>query len=157
MKDIGQLRRDIDRTDREIVRLLNRRTRLAASIGRLKKIDGDPVFVPEREQQVYERAQKNNRGPLSEASLRHIYREIMSAALAIEGHLVVACAGPEAESAARSRLGDSIDYLRTAGPARAVAAVREGRADLAVVPLSTKADALCEIARGRTTFKIVRA
>lgn len=157
MKGIEQFRKEIDRTDRDIVRLLNRRTRLASAIGRLKKADGDPVFVPERERQVYKRVQTKNGGPLPEASLRHIYREIMSAALAIEGRMVVACAGHEAESAARSRLGDSIEYVRTTSPTRALAAVRSGRADLAVVARTTKADAICEIVRGRTTFKIVRA
>ena len=157
MKGIKQLRKEIDRADREIVRLLNHRTRLAAGIGRLKQSDGQPVFVPEREQQVYRRVEQGNRGPLPSDSLRHIYREIMSAALAIEGRMVVACAGREAEIAARFRLGDSVNYVRCPSPARALSTMRKGHADLAVVPRSVRAPALCDIVRGKTAFKVVSA
>ena len=82
--NLDTLRREIDRIDREIVRLLNERTKLAMRIGRVKKSNGTPVFVPEREKEVHERVGIANRGPFPDAALRRIYGEIMSASRSLE-------------------------------------------------------------------------
>jgi len=51
MATLDELRKDIDRIDEVLVRLLNERARVACEVGRLKKVDGTAVYQPEREKQ----------------------------------------------------------------------------------------------------------
>lgn len=129
---LDALRREIDRIDRDIVRLLNARTRTAVRIGQIKKTAGLPVYVAPRERAVLDRVARTNRGPLPDASLHFIYREIMSAARAVEGGLTVACTRIS-ERAARSKFGDSVSYLVCPSPRAAQQALQKA-AQLAVVP-----------------------
>lgn len=74
---LQQLRQHIDRLDVQILRLLNRRARLGLVVGRLKKRNGLKLFDPAREQEVLARLARVNRGPLSRAAIRVIYRQIL--------------------------------------------------------------------------------
>lgn len=74
---LSQLRKRIDRTDGELLRLLNHRALTAVAIGRLKKRQGLPVVDERREKAVLERITQATRGPLSPAALRRIFREIL--------------------------------------------------------------------------------
>ena len=47
-KTLADLRVLIDATDRELLALLNRRAGLANEVGEIKRIEGSPVFRPER-------------------------------------------------------------------------------------------------------------
>ncbi|HMP76525.1 MAG TPA: chorismate mutase [Kiritimatiellia bacterium] len=107
------LRRRIDVLDGRLVTLLNQRSRLAQGIGKLKHAQGSALYVPEREQQVLARLRSRNKGPLSARSLEAIYREIMSAALSLEGVLnigVVGSVGSPVAAAARDHFGGSARY-----------------------------------------------
>ncbi len=61
---LSQLREQIDRLDSQILRLLNRRARLATRIGHLKNQDRASVYVPSRERQIFARLAQLNQGPL---------------------------------------------------------------------------------------------
>src|SRR5690606_14927716 len=105
---LALLRERIDRVDAQILTLLNRRARLVARIGHSKRQDGARVYVPEREQQIFTRLAKLNRGPLPNDAVRAIYREIISASRAVEELTRVAYLGPEAtytHMAAREQFG----------------------------------------------------
>src|SRR5690348_15136012 len=93
---IAQHRKAIDQIDERIVQLLNKRTRHVLEIGAIKLQAGEEIYAPHRELAVFERVSRSNRGPLPAESLRAIYREIMSSALALEKTMVVAYLGPEA-------------------------------------------------------------
>ena len=73
------------------------------------------------------RVRKRNRGPLSNKSLEAIYREIMSAALSLEGALVIGVAGDGAAAVARNLFGASATYAMAAAPTSAVDALCAGR------------------------------
>src|SRR5947207_13344703 len=65
MPTLEELRRDIDRVDEVLVRLLNERARCACEIGKLKKALGIEVYQPEREKQVIEHVRSVSvEGPL---------------------------------------------------------------------------------------------
>jgi chorismate mutase / prephenate dehydratase len=81
---LEDLRREIDRVDAELVRLLNERARQAVGIGREKQRRGAPVLDPAREAAVLERVRELNRGPLSDAALSAIYRKILEACAGIQ-------------------------------------------------------------------------
>lgn len=110
--ELNTLRARIDRTDAEIVALLNARAKLAQQVGELKAKTDAPVYRPEREAAVIERAQANSEGPLSNAALAAIYREIIGSCRDLERRLRIAYLGPAgtfSEQAALAHFGSLID------------------------------------------------
>src|SRR5215212_3575110 len=81
---IEDCRAEIDSIDEELVRLLNRRARLAVEIGALKKCAALPLRDPERERDVLRRACRANAGPLDESALVRIFRCIIDASRGVE-------------------------------------------------------------------------
>ena len=82
---IEELRKVIDATDTELFGLLEKRAKLARSIGKLKAAGA--VYKPEREREIFERtvARAKAEGTLlSEEAIRNIVREIVSACRAVE-------------------------------------------------------------------------
>ncbi len=131
-------RQRIDALDTEIVRLLNERTKSAVEIGRLKQENDAPVYVPAREKQVFEKVAGLNRGPLSDAHLRAIYREIMSAAISMEHQSTIAFLGPVTtytHQAAMAKFGQSVRYTPCETLAAVFEEVEKGNAHYGVVPV----------------------
>lgn len=94
--DLRALRERIGETDREILRLLNERAEISVEIGRFKGGAGLPVYDPAREALLLGQLEGMNGGPLSGASLREIFREIISACRALQAPTRVLFLGPEA-------------------------------------------------------------
>ena len=95
-QEIERLRKEIDAVDREIVGCIVRRSQLAQSVGKAKGTD--PVYRPEREREVVERALAENRrlgGLLPDSVLSTLYLEIVSACRALEARPSVAYLGPQ--------------------------------------------------------------
>jgi len=76
---LDELRAAIDGIDENIVRLLGRRADIAARIGEEKRRDRGPLTDAEREEAVLKHVAAANRGPISEAALKEIYRRIIVA------------------------------------------------------------------------------
>ena len=109
--DLHAIREQIDRLDGELVRILNERLTLAAEIGKLKRSQGGQIYVAEREDAVLRKVSAQNQGPIKQEALKAIYREIMSAAIALEKPLMIAYLGPEASNthaAALKKFGASV-------------------------------------------------
>ena len=87
---LQQLRSRIDEIDSKLVRLLNDRTKLVLEIGKIKKASGGEIYAPDREEAVLAGVVTKNTGPLTNDSLRAIYREVMSSALFLEKPLIIA-------------------------------------------------------------------
>ena len=81
-------RRKIDEIDRKLVELLNERSHCVLEIGRLKKVDGTPLYQPDREKQVLEGVERANRGPLSSAAIRRLFERILDEARSVERHVM---------------------------------------------------------------------
>ena len=143
-KQLTQIRHKIDLLDERVVQLLNARLKLAQEVGELKRGARSRIYVAEREADVLRRVQAANRsGPLKPAALQAIYREIMSAALALEKPLVIAYLGPEATNthqAALKKFGASVDYRPMQSLADVFAAVEQGEADYGVVPIENSTE-----------------
>ncbi|MCM3873448.1 MAG: chorismate mutase [Pyrinomonadaceae bacterium] len=75
--NIEYWRTEIDETDRELLRLLNRRARLAMKVGALKRAAGLPLCDPEREGVVLRDLQKANAGPLDALAITKLFRRII--------------------------------------------------------------------------------
>lgn len=75
--DIGQLRPRIDAIDGQVLHLLSERAGAVLNVGDYKKRRGLPVHDPERENNVVNRMQTDNPGPLSADAIERIYRTII--------------------------------------------------------------------------------
>ncbi len=141
---LDELRKQIDQLDAKLVELLNERVSVALEIGKAKKEQGGEIYVPSREKAVFERISAlNKNGPLPDKSTRAIYREIMSAALALESNLRICYLGPPAtftHQAARSKFGASVEYQPAGSIADVFASVENGNADYGVVPIENSTE-----------------
>jgi chorismate mutase/prephenate dehydratase len=140
---IPEHRKAIDAIDAQLVALLNERTSHVLGIGEIKRKAGEEIYVPSRERQVFQRVCKQNHGPITDASLRAIYREIMSSALALEKAMAIAYLGPEAtftHQAAIQRFGSSLGYAAQKTIADVFNEVAKGRADYGVVPVENSTE-----------------
>jgi chorismate mutase/prephenate dehydratase len=113
-KTLSELRTQIDVLDQDLLVLLNRRASLAHEVGEIKRVEGSPVFRPERETQVIASLQAGNPGPLKSNSVASIWREIMSACRSLEAPQRIAYLGPAgtfSEQAALQFFGASIESI----------------------------------------------
>jgi len=91
-EDLARHRAAIDALDREVLAQLNERARHAQAIGTLK--GAEAAYRPEREAQVLAALHARNAGPLPNAAITAVFREVMSACRALEQPLRVAYLGP---------------------------------------------------------------
>ncbi len=141
--ELEPIRQKIDQLDRELVELLNQRLALAAEIGKLKRSAGGQVYVAEREDAVMRKVITQNQGPIKNEALRAIYREIMSAAIALEKPLLIAYLGPEASNthaASLKKFGASVDYHAMPTVSDIFTAVEKGETDYAVIPIENSTE-----------------
>ena len=74
---IEDWRAEIDAIDNELLRLINRRARLAVRVGMIKQRAGRPLCDRDREREVLARAQRVNLGPLADQAVAKIFRRII--------------------------------------------------------------------------------
>src|ERR1041385_8845809 len=140
---LAEHRKAIDHLDHKIVELLNERTEHVLKIGAIKVKNGEEIYAPHRELAVLERVCKLNKGPITEESLRAIYREIMSSALSLEKTMTIAFFGPEAtftHQAAIRRFGASLRYAAQKTISDVFAEVSRNRVDYGVVPVENSTE-----------------
>ena len=141
--NLADLRVQIDAIDSELLSLLNRRAHVAELVGEVKKREGTPFFRPDRVAQVIEKIQDANPGPLRNDHLASIWREIMSACLALESPVRVAYLGPAgtfSEQAALQFFGSSIEPLPCVSIDEVFRATASGGASYGVVPVENSSE-----------------
>ena len=141
--NIAEHRKVVDHIDEQLIKLLNERARHILEIGAIKLKAGHEIYAPHRELAVLQRICKMNPGPITSASLRSIYREIMSSALALEKSMIIAYLGPEAtftHQAAIRRFGSSLLYSPQKTIADVFSEVSRNRADYGVVPVENSTE-----------------
>lgn len=82
--DIDAARRHIDRLDDEILTLLNRRAAEVQRIGHAKRLLGEPIYQPDREEAIFDRLLSNNGGPLDDGAVRRLFERILDEARRLE-------------------------------------------------------------------------
>jgi chorismate mutase/prephenate dehydratase len=140
---LRNLRSTIDKLDLQILKLVNERAALAAEIGKVKTDHGSEVFTPAREEEVYQNVLDNNKGPLDAATIRAVYREIMSGARALQKVLKIAYLGPEysfSHLAAVERFGQQVEFMGVGSISAVFEEVNRSHVDFGVVPLENSAD-----------------
>jgi len=138
---LSRHRAAIDSLDHEILERLNARAAHAQAIGAIK---GHGVaYRPEREAQVLARLQSANRGPLSNDAVAGVFRQVMSACLALEQTLRIAYLGPAgtfSHDAVARHFGRFVEAVPCATIDEVFRAGESGQTDHAVVPVENSSE-----------------
>lgn len=140
---LDEIRVQIDALDSQLLELLSQRADLVHEVGVVKKRDGLQIYAPEREDALLKKLVAMNAGRLPERSILAIYREIMSAALALEDDMKIAYLGPEGtwtHQAAIKKFGHSVEYLPQLNFAEVFDQVARRKASYGVVPIENSTE-----------------
>mgnify|MGYP006267263245 CR=1 FL=1 len=133
---LAELRVQIDALDQQLLSLVNQRAHVAELVGEVKRREGSPFFRPDRVAQVIEKIENANPGPLKNEHVAAIWREIMSACLALESPQRVAILGPAGtfcEQAALEYFGSAAEFMYCANFDEVFQATAAGSAQYGVV------------------------
>jgi chorismate mutase/prephenate dehydratase len=139
-EELQRLRGAIDQLDDRMLEALNERAKLARAVGSLKV---GQAYRPEREAQVLARIKSRNPGPLSDETVALLFREIMSACLALERPITVAYLGPKgtfSERATLKHFGLAAEAMPTASIDEVFRSVESGAADFGVIPVENSTE-----------------
>lgn len=141
---LRSLRDEIDSIDREIMRSISERARCAQRVAEVKKQQGDQAYYkPEREAEVLRQIMANNKGPLDNEDIARLFRQIMSACLALEQPIRVAYLGPEGtftQEAALKHFGDSAISVHQSAIDEVFREVLAGACNYGVVPVENSTE-----------------
>jgi chorismate mutase / prephenate dehydratase len=140
---VTKLRAQIDKLDQQILKLVNERAACAAEIGQHKTEQGTEIFSPVREEEIIQAALANSAGPLQPATVRSIFRELISGCRSLQQVLKVAYLGPEysfSHLAAIERFGTGADFISVGTIMAVFEEVNRGHCDFGVVPLENSND-----------------
>lgn len=137
------LRVQIDKLDLQILEAISKRAAIAAQIGKVKSDSGGEVFNAAREEEVLQNVVKANKGPLTEGTLKAIFRELISGSRALQSVQRVAYLGPEysySQLAALERFGQGVEYAQVGSIMAVFEEVARRHVHLGVVPLENSTD-----------------
>jgi len=141
--DLEAIRVKIDSLDAQIVALLNQRFQHVLAVGEYKREHGLEAYVPERESLLLRHLDELNEGPMESATLRAVYREIISASRILEEPLAIAFLGPEStftHQAALGKFGRNARYLSKRTIADVFDAVERDHVSYGVVPVENSTE-----------------
>lgn len=144
-EDLLIFRDEIDRIDAEVLTLLSRRAECAKEIGRIKQSQAVavPFYRPEREKEVLERLMSLNSGPLPDKEIHRLFREVMSACLALEMPMDIAYLGPEGtftQAAVLKQFGHSVNTVAMRTIPDVFKAVHSENAHFGIVPIENSTE-----------------
>ncbi|MGD2083386.1 MAG: prephenate dehydratase [Chromatiales bacterium] len=142
---LKRIRERIDAVDDEMQRLINERASLAQEVAHIK-LQEDPdtdFYRPEREAEILRRIKDQNPGPLDAEEMARLFREIMSACLALEQPLNIGFLGPEGtftQAAALKHFGHSVHTQPFGAIPDVFREVESGHCEYGVVPVENSTE-----------------
>lgn len=146
-QQLQAIRERIDALDEQVQRLINERAALAQEVARVKTGNGGDVtfYRAEREAQVLRNVKARNTGPLPADEMARLFREIMSACLALEQPLRIAYFGPAGSythAAALKQFGAAVTTVPLAAIDEVFREVEAGSANYGVVPIENSSEGM---------------
>ena len=142
--DLNNLREQIDALDGQIQDLITERAKIAQAVAKAKEASSDEVYYrAEREAEVLRKVMARNKGPLSNEEMARLFREIMSACLALEQVMTIAFLGPEGtftQAAALKHFGHSVMTTPMTTISEVFREVESGAASYGVVPIENSTE-----------------
>lgn len=146
-EDLLKLRQQIDDLDLQLQALMNQRASLAQQVAQAKAAAGQDLgadcYRPCREADVLRSVKERNQGPLPDEAVARLFREIMSACLALESPLRVAYLGPAGtftEAAAVKHFGQAVTTAAVPAIDEVFREVEAGTANYGVVPVENSTE-----------------
>ncbi len=144
-EQLQRVRERINAIDAELLRLISERAACAQDVAKIKDAHGEAVsyYRPEREAEILRRIKVENPGPLDGEEIARLFREIMSACLALEKPLKVGYLGPEGtftQAAALKHFGHSVHAQPFGAIGDIFREVEAGACDYGVVPVENSTE-----------------
>jgi chorismate mutase/prephenate dehydratase len=144
---LQQVRGRIDEIDGRILELISERAQCAQEVAEVKRAAGERLNFsrPEREAHLLRELIRRNPGPLDGPAVTRIFREIISACLALEQPLRVAFLGPEGtftQAAVYKHFGRSIEARPLGAIDEVFREVAAGSAHYGVVPVENSTEGM---------------
>jgi chorismate mutase/prephenate dehydratase len=146
------LRERIDALDGQLLTLLNERAQCALEVGKIKEqqpVDPDQpdtvFYRPERVAQIIQRLTAENSGPLSDADVELLFREITACCLGLETPMSVAYFGPQGtytEAATIKQFGHFVQTSPMASIDEVFREVEAGGCHYGVVPVENSTEGM---------------
>ncbi|MBA2709221.1 MAG: prephenate dehydratase [Tatlockia sp.] len=136
---LEKIRNQIDKIDKQLFNLIRNRAKLAAEVAKIKQEHHNPIYYrPEREAQILRSIVANNDSLLPDREVAQIFRDIMSACLALQQPLSIAYLGPEGtftQQAVLKHFGESVDLVPEFSITEVFKQVESGNVHYGVVPI----------------------
>jgi chorismate mutase/prephenate dehydratase len=137
-QELSEIRIKIDAIDNQVHDLLMERASLVSSVAAAKRKEGMQIVQPAREARMIRRLLKRHKGPLPEATIVRIWRELVGSVSLLQTGLNVAVASNQGHSdfwdMARNYFGSAVPMKKINGNSNTVSAVREGEVSFGVLP-----------------------
>jgi chorismate mutase/prephenate dehydratase len=114
MDELIKFRKEIDKIDNQILKLLNERMKFVSEVGKAKQTSGTAIYRPEREKEILDRLKDLNDGMLNSSAIDAIYLEVFAVSRNLEMPEKIAFLGPEGSythQVAESRFGAMGNYI----------------------------------------------
>jgi chorismate mutase/prephenate dehydratase len=140
---ISSVQRELQRLDRDLLKLLSDRARASQRLAKLRQNEGAPLYDLTDEQLTLADLVTQNKGPLDERAIRSIFRELHGAVRTLVKPVRIAYLGPRysfSHLAAIDRFGDGLDLTPVATIKAVFESVHFGQADYGIVPIENSTD-----------------
>ena len=150
LSHLNDLRRQIDKIDDQLLKLVSRRGVLAQKVGDEKTRLGKATHfhVPHRERAILERLKDQNKGPFPNTAIEPIFRELFSATLALEKPLRISFLGPQttfSHQAAVRHFGHSCTFNPCGNIEAVFLEVELGNSDYGIVPVENSIEGVINL------------
>ncbi len=136
-------RKELERLDRDILKLVSDRTRTCQRLAKARQQEGGLLHDMAEDQAAFQRLLVTNKGPLSEAALHNVWRELQGQARTLIQPQRIAYLGPKysySHLAGVARFGDSTDLLPLATIKAVFEAVNVSEVNFGLVPIENSTD-----------------
>lgn len=142
---LHELRAKIDALDAQLLQLFNQRAIYAQEVAKTKIAEGEQgsFYRPDREASVLRRIAELNQGPLDNNAVMLLFRELMSACLALEKPLEVAFLGPAgtfSQQAALKHFGHAVKTIPVGSINEIFTRVENTHCQFGVVPVENSTE-----------------
>jgi len=140
---VADVRRKVDSLDRDLVKLLNERTKLAEQLYKARIQSGEPLQNGAEEHDTLVRLLEQNKGPLPERAVRSLFQELMSTARSLVKTTRAAYLGPKysySHIAAIQHFGQGVELIPVATIKAVFEELYRSQVEYGLVPIENSTD-----------------
>ena len=141
--DLNDLRKEIDRLDNELLKLLNERMEVVKKVGEFKQQTKGAIYRPEREKQIIDRLASLSDGLLNKEAIEAIFMEVFAVSRNLELPERVVYLGPKgsySHQAAEMKFGSLSSYMPISSIEGVFKVLENKEAKFGVVPIENNTD-----------------